>query len=64
MAYNLGLRFYGDREGYNEFVTTGVESVPTVERVNNGAIYNLRGQRVENPVRGLYIVNGKKYLVK
>ena len=28
------------------------------------AIYNLNGQRVEKPVRGLYIINGKKVVVK
>ena len=26
--------------------------------------YNLRGQRVENPTKGLYIVNGKKVIIK
>ena len=30
----------------------------------NGAIYNLAGQRVEKAVRGLYIMNGKKFIVK
>ena len=28
------------------------------------AIYDLSGRRVENPTTGLYIVNGKKVLVK
>ncbi len=27
-------------------------------------IYDLSGRRVMNPVRGLYIINGKKVLVK
>ena len=27
-------------------------------------IYNLNGQRVQNPTKGLYIVNGKKVIIK
>ena len=30
----------------------------------NGTAYDLQGRRVEKPARGLYIVNGKKVLVK
>ena len=43
---------------------TGIESVEKID-VNNGAIYNLQGVRVDNPVKGgLYIQNGKKIVVK
>jgi hypothetical protein len=31
---------------------------------NDGAIYNLAGQRVYNPQKGIYIKNGKKFIVK
>lgn len=31
---------------------------------NRIEIYNMRGQRVANPTKGLYIVNGKKHLIK
>lgn len=30
----------------------------------NAPVYNMQGQRVENPQRGLYISGGKKYFVK
>ena len=30
----------------------------------DGKCYNLQGQRVEQPTKGLYIVNGKKVIVK
>ncbi|UPS44046.1 hypothetical protein M1D30_10760 [Prevotella sp. E15-22] len=30
----------------------------------SGAVYNLQGRRVENPTKGLYIVNGKKVVIK
>ena len=34
------------------------------ENMNDGATYNLSGQRVAQPTKGLYIVNGKKVVVK
>jgi len=42
--------------------TTGIESVKTVE--NKGEFFNLAGQRVAQPTKGLYIVNGKKVVLK
>lgn len=30
----------------------------------NGEVYDLQGRKVDNPVKGLYIVNGKKVLIK
>lgn len=45
--------------------TTGIESVQgeglRVQGTEN--YYNLRGQRVANPTKGLYIVNGKKVII-
>ena len=43
--------------------TTGITEV---EKANaeSGAVYNLAGQRVAQPANGLYIVNGKKVIVK
>ena len=43
--------------------TTGIDSVKASHKAN-GEYYNLAGQRVANPAKGLYIVNGKKYMVK
>ena len=43
--------------------TTAIEGVATVKE-NNGEIYNLAGQRVAQPTKGLYIVNGKKVVIK
>ena len=40
--------------------TTGIETVKAEQNAN--AIYNLQGQRVQNAVKGLYIVGGKKVL--
>ena len=42
-----------------------VTAISSVETTNaNGAIYDLSGRRVKNVQNGLYIVNGKKVLVK
>jgi len=42
---------------------TGIETVKS-ETVLNGDIFNLRGQRVAAPHKGLYIMQGKKVVVK
>ena len=44
---------------------TGIETVANSQEVNaNSKFFNLAGQRVAQPTKGLYIVNGKKVLVK
>ena len=42
--------------------TTGIESVKGTEA--KGEFFNLAGQRVAQPTKGLYIVNGKKVVLK
>ncbi len=46
--------------------TTGISASldDKAEMINDNAIYNLNGQRVAQPTKGLYIVNGKKVVVK
>lgn len=41
---------------------TAIEEIKTVE--NHNGIYDLTGRRIENPAKGIYIINGKKVLVK
>ncbi len=43
--------------------TTAI-SEAKVATVANGAVYNLNGQRVAQPTKGLYIINGKKVAIK
>lgn len=45
---------------------TGIAQISADGQMNleEGAFYNLNGQRVANPTKGLYIVNGKKVIVK
>lgn len=42
----------------------GVKELKAKANAENGAIYNLQGVRVNNASKGLYIMNGKKYVVK
>lgn len=44
--------------------TTAVETIENGQQVQYNAVYNLNGQRVNEPSRGLYIVNGKKVFIK
>ena len=44
--------------------TDGINSVQTTKKVNEGATYNLAGQRVGKTFRGMVIRNGKKYIQK
>lgn len=43
---------------------TAIKGVETATEAENAVIYNLSGQRVANPTKGIYIMNGKKVLVK
>lgn len=42
---------------------TGIKQVETSKSIIEG-IYNLAGQKVQNPTKGLYIMNGKKVIIK
>ena len=44
--------------------TTGILNVDAEGNIYEGQIYNLAGQRVNMTQKGLYIVNGKKVLIK
>lgn len=48
----------GTADGIDEVTTT------TVETATNAVYYDLQGRRVDHPVRGIYIVNGKKVIIK
>ena len=44
--------------------TTGINAVNGAEFKVNGEYYNLAGQRVAQPTKGLYIINGRKVVIK
>ncbi len=43
--------------------TTGIENVNT-DGVDTDAVYDLQGRKVKRPAKGIYIVNGKKVLIR
>ena len=64
-ASNGKYKFTDDAPFYPIKSTNGtsIENI-TDTTVNDGAIYDLQGRKVENPSKGIYIINGKKVLVK
>ncbi len=51
-------------EGAFEFGSTGVVSVFSTEKDSSSRFFDLQGREVKTPTRGLYIRNGKKFVVK
>ena len=63
-AYLAVPKTTGDIKGFAfSDIVDGIKAVETTETESN-AIYNLAGQRVSKMQKGIYIVNGKKVLVK
>lgn len=51
--------------GIGDGMTTGIETLqPSQPSQQRQDVYNVNGQRVSQPTKGLYIVNGKKVIVK
>ena len=43
--------------------TTAIQDIESTESIT-GPFYDLQGRRVDNPTKGIYIVNGKKIIIK
>ena len=41
---------------------TGIDAIR--RETENGKVYDLNGRQVKNPRKGLYIINGRKVIVK
>lgn len=48
----------------NSSIATSVEAVPNAKHANEQAVFNLAGQRIAQPQKGVYIINGKKAVIK
>ena len=55
--YIYDVKFVGEND-YE--AALGIHDVTTQKA--NGYIYDLSGRRVKNPTKGIYIINGKKYV--
>lgn len=49
---------------FDDNETTGIKNVDAQKTSNKDIYFNLNGQRVAKPTKGMYISNGKKYIVK
>ena len=60
------LKLAGDSFAPQLFFDDDVTAINKVEtkKVEDGVFYNLAGQQVAQPTKGLYIVNGKKVVIK
>lgn len=44
--------------------TTGINAISNAQETIDSAVYNMKGQRVTNPAKGIYVKNGKKVIIK
>ena len=51
-------------KGYIVDQSTGISTPVTMRVSDNGAIYNLAGQKVDASYKGVVIKNGKKFVIK
>ena len=61
-AYLVGSADTRDFMVFDEEDVTGIKSATSIKGSNN--VYNLSGQRVNRPSNGVYVVDGKKVMVK
>lgn len=59
-----GSSLAGARAIFLDGETTKIGAIDVDGKIETGAIYNLAGQRVQNPTKGIYIINGKKVVLK
>lgn len=57
-AARISIKFDDDNE------TTGINFADMVPTTDDNACYNLQGIRVAQPIRGIYVRNGKKVFIK
>lgn len=50
--------------GATGFTPNAIAKVTTAQRSADNAVYDLAGRRVSHPTKGIYIMNGKKFIVK
>ena len=62
-AKNVTFSF-GEVEDEEEGTVTKIQMSEDVVNEADGDIYDLLGRKVENPGRGIYIKNNKKFVVK
>ncbi len=57
------LDFFIDEDNTESGEATGIDAIEKAQKAD-GVYYNVNGQRVAQPTKGLYIVNGRKVVIK
>ena len=60
----MDLTEFTDGKSYTIPGTTGISTALMKNERMNHEVYNLNGQRVAQPAKGIYIVNGRTVVVK
>ena len=65
----LAIRSANPRGGFGEAkqvegTATKIDTINTNTKQEDNVIYNLQGMRVNHPTKGIYIINGKKVVIK
>lgn len=63
-ASSSKLGFYGFNYTITGVIEDGIQLVNNGDATVNRQMYNLQGQRISTPANGLYIMNGRKYIVR
>jgi hypothetical protein len=63
-AYLLATSIQAPELGIDFGGTTAITNTNRTNDTNIREIYNINGQRIAQPTKGLYIVNGKKVIMK
>lgn len=67
LGYYLGSDLKSDEEAWENggyMKEAGIATPTIIPDADDGILYNLAGQRVKNPLPGIYILNRKKILIK
>ena len=61
--------FYARTSPWSNFIIgemnyTGIDDIEGEDESSQTVIYDMQGRKVDNPTKGLYIINGNKVLVK
>jgi hypothetical protein len=63
-AYLLATSIQAPELGIDFGGVTAITNTNRTNDTNNGAFFDLQGRKVAQPTKGLYIVNGKKVIMK
>ena len=63
-TYNEGSKASSLAFIIDDDTVTAIDDVKVNPTTNNGQVYDLYGRRITTPSKGIYIVNGKKYIAK